>query len=1375
MADEETTQLTSVFAQDASYSKAAFDMDQQTFLGASIRSFSANAGFGDTSSTLNVELIADLDNTGDGTPKGEGQDVYHNGEADEFSPPPAGSPVFFGMGRRFATTVDVYKHTLDVYYGTSTASGRVKNHFTFGGILQSFIRTKSPDGNPFYSVALTDPREILANVKVVLNNFSGGVKGQSNVLNVFGLLEQNTSKTVADTKSEQRLHRTGQLHDTDELEVTEDDIIGCDAEGISGFNQGTLEEIYGFRFNRLDFNKGSNYGSNAFSPRLFTGTGFSRRNERGMPFFRIAQGINALLGHYGTLPDELQGFGGSIKFRNLHYALDLSDVPLLPPLRFLDYDSISLLDLIQEICDELNHEMQVVLLPALKDHPGTRLVGNDSGVPVAVIKVITQDRSKPYNLTAIQQFIDYLETQNVPVKSSDLGYEVNNSTTDKFIVGANVVQTHYFKHGGTERLQIDQSANWKPQTNLTRTIIPYYGLISNRGVSIPVGDGDFQQILLDSTGLAANGVGNYYVATEMELRAAVKDYQTWRQFLLFYESVWMEPMSDGNILNDFSSSSFYVTVPRCAIPPIKKEDGFNGLSGKNPCHPPYGYPLYWGRASAIGIATSSVVNSQSFNARVIDVVGNVVGSEDGKSQVNIDAALENLQKMDVSFLTDEEKAFYKKIKEALKSGNFTFLEEANETSISYLAKSQAVGKSGLQNAQRVYNFVSSIARDCLGKKFLVRIPQTSAQDRPTDFSNYPSWWGGDYTFPKEQKLVVNKDPITNDYVFNYTPEPLGGYPPFENLEDAFKIHIIPKDKKCITGSSGRVLCYARFDESQNLDFSGFSKDTFTQEAQNDDGKYETDITGFDNTNSDYNSLGNSNPNPNPPADRKSSAFVKCTLDNKLYMPPKFKSDNKEYYGGYSVESLERRPLQYVDSITGETQSYQPSAASVYTPTTASQGTIDSIKYMDLDYLHDSENAADEANTNFYFETNYVYALITLPSRVAATRSSAMKNCEEHSLQPLKHIMQSDVVPLFTNPVKGESGSTKQLNYGVEDGAPDDVLSNEHFDKALSKSMSNLSYSFPNKIRVFSPSPVMPDRTAIPLMHQDSYGPWLTNTNDDGDIGGNIEFIKDESLAPWNYAGYARLGEAGSTLASLGSSYQITSERGSVTFAGGPQGGFQLGQALQGEGGPLITSINVDVSTAGVTTVYKMDLFTASFGKLHKYKQEKIGRISRIAQKIEDERNALERKDLGKNSTNQSYKQLQDEIRNNTIGTIKDLVNAESQVAAVPPNKFTLTVTNKNTYYDGDKTNNSSNQYSSAILDGEGMEHGFNKLGNSPENLSRQYYNSVQCSLEDFKSPASLEPHATMSSKEATNIKSRTSFYSDEDDYTLEDITYWRIS
>ena len=46
--------------------------------------------------------------------------------------------------------------------------------------------------------------------------------------------------------------------------------------------------------------------------------------------------------------------------------------------------------------------------------------------------------------------------------------------------------------------------------------MPYYGLINNRAVTVPVGDGDYQQILLDATGFYAQGVGNYYVATEME-------------------------------------------------------------------------------------------------------------------------------------------------------------------------------------------------------------------------------------------------------------------------------------------------------------------------------------------------------------------------------------------------------------------------------------------------------------------------------------------------------------------------------------------------------------------------------------------------------------------------------------------------------------------------------------------------------------------------------------------------------------------------------------------------------------------------------------------------------------------------------------------
>lgn len=56
---------------------------QQTFLGASIRSFDISAGFGDSSSQLNLDLVNDEYNKSDGTPIGLGDDkpnsVAHTG------------------------------------------------------------------------------------------------------------------------------------------------------------------------------------------------------------------------------------------------------------------------------------------------------------------------------------------------------------------------------------------------------------------------------------------------------------------------------------------------------------------------------------------------------------------------------------------------------------------------------------------------------------------------------------------------------------------------------------------------------------------------------------------------------------------------------------------------------------------------------------------------------------------------------------------------------------------------------------------------------------------------------------------------------------------------------------------------------------------------------------------------------------------------------------------------------------------------------------------------------------------------------------------------------------------------------------------------
>ena len=70
---------------------------QQTFLGASIRSFNVSAGFGDSTSTMGIELVNDEFNKSDGSGLGKGDDPYHSGNGDGFNPPVVGSPVFFNQ------------------------------------------------------------------------------------------------------------------------------------------------------------------------------------------------------------------------------------------------------------------------------------------------------------------------------------------------------------------------------------------------------------------------------------------------------------------------------------------------------------------------------------------------------------------------------------------------------------------------------------------------------------------------------------------------------------------------------------------------------------------------------------------------------------------------------------------------------------------------------------------------------------------------------------------------------------------------------------------------------------------------------------------------------------------------------------------------------------------------------------------------------------------------------------------------------------------------------------------------------------------------------------------------------------------------------
>ena len=74
---------------------------------------------------------------------------------------------------------------------------RGKDHLAFGGVLQSYTQNRSPQGgDPLYSVQVTDPREILSNATVILNNYAGTTFNNKNLLNVFGFLEHDPSEPL---------------------------------------------------------------------------------------------------------------------------------------------------------------------------------------------------------------------------------------------------------------------------------------------------------------------------------------------------------------------------------------------------------------------------------------------------------------------------------------------------------------------------------------------------------------------------------------------------------------------------------------------------------------------------------------------------------------------------------------------------------------------------------------------------------------------------------------------------------------------------------------------------------------------------------------------------------------------------------------------------------------------------------------------------------------------------------------------------------------------------------------------------------------------------------------------------------------------------
>lgn len=1558
----------------AGWTVNALGFEQQTFLGASIRTFSINGGFGDTSSTLSVELVNDEFNKSDRTPAGFGDDVYHSGLYDLFAPPPVGSPVYFKFGNNLATVEEAYRKTFDDIYNTTTIgnssfqttnssnfdplnftslpnnsyvnlvnnqivsinpSARGRDHLIFGGILQSYTQNRGPGGNPLYSVQVVDPREILSNTILILNNYAGTTYGNKNILNIYGFLEYNPS-------SETMASISGQLREKSILTKTVlpsgEVIFSGDDTYYSSKTTTTTTKRPAWKF---DETTGATE-SPQFDPKTLppsfpiTGTGFSRRGQQGIPFYRIKQAINTLMGYNGNIPEEYiqKGFGGCINFRGYNYVVDFGSLPTLPNLYYFDFDQINLLELALEICDITSRELFVSLLPVI-NHPACKYLydynnyyaqTDPSKLIAGIIRLDAIDRSKPPQYGAIKKYIDSLATSGIYVENQDVGFELSNITTDKFIIGAQEVDMYCFSaNADRDRINnakaergLQANANigdqWKLETSLKQQILPYYGLLGKNAVTIPKGFGAYQQILLDATSLNANGVGSYYVATEIELRCALVSFERWKEFLKMYNDIYMESIEQNDAQESAAllssevpdgfppakpeniSNNYAVTVPRSVFNTYAPKPFGDDNLPYSPCNPPYGYPLYYQRMTKIGIPEGGLVDLQTRFTSIITALGNLKSSDKNNFKHILNSEFTRLKELkENSGLSEFEQQYYDMIEKLLNEASneeditksLILIEESveNYKPIFYSPDLSKIAKKNNQNALKVYNFVRNIAEECLGKKFLVKIPKevnlfheniiTVNNDQVKDYKTGPFGFKPrpissivGYEFSKEfyDKIIkdradldnntsfihsflsstvkpnptnytgalnVNYNPIADKHEFNYYPQNEGGFFPFdlyENVLSALNVNslnseggysslpggiqqqLIPIDLTNFITENGRITAYVRFDHSQYLSFDGFNANDFTQQIITAKGMVPDLSENLDNVKDDqfhkFPDSVDKNNQKNKDENKKEKipeqvAFVKCTIDDKFYMAPKTSIQKTNVY----AQSPKGRPR-----IVLPRKIYKP----------CEDKFVDSFSYYETHYVPD--NSAGQAVNILDFEssppkinvvggvilegklihtdaqdldTEHVYALITLPSRVIPTKDARFRDgpFQTANVEKFKHYMLMDTVaglegfdkPGIPNVVQ----SRILQNLDCKTIKPDTRITAYMAAKKATDSV--LSFGLPQTLNASLPSPVYPDLACLPLMSQERcYGPWISSQLDVQaqlytNIGGKIEFIKDENLSPWNYSGYHLMNEAGKLQAEFSNSLLLFSERGGFVIPSTPQGA-SLGRALL-NGGPLVTSIQVDISDAGVKTTYQLDLYTSSFGKLQKQKQDEISKISRERQKLKDERNALIRKGLGKNQNTINYLKQYDELKkginkavaNGDVSNIDEGVSSAMTTWAMTArryssSRYTSDPPNSSQVNYGQSSNGQNIDTTTYTVEGSVVNNRniarvmLNSI--SEDGYGKAYNESVIVPITQLWTPASNEPnHPAMASRPDPYLKAKKSLYFTEDTpFTEEDVT-----
>jgi hypothetical protein len=545
--------------------------------------------------------------------------------------------------------------------------------------------------------------------------------------------------------------------------------------------------------------------------------------------------------------------------------------------------------------------------------------------------------------------------------------------------------------------------------------------------------------------------------------------------------------------------------------------------------------------------------------------------------------------------------------------------------------------------------------------------------------------------------------------------------------------LFPTDPTNFVSEQGRMLAYVRYDNSQHLTFKGVSKNKFVQEAiegVNLRGvplpftTFVPDITEeLDNTHDDqfhaFQLMPGAAPATGSEKKPKSVGFVACSLDENLYMPAKVEYKDLKVYGRGVIDSGTSVPPKIIwdPETCSHKESYGyyfphwvPDASGGYDTTTAEiwdyprenrtpSGTLPTGSGGVASGVWSRLTSSGIIPTQTEkLDPENVYALITTPGKIMPTIDSRFQDgpYQHYQAALIKNYLLMDTVD---DRVKGFQvpGIVRNQNK-LSEVAPElsGLCANANFKSVFNAfwsykaSLKALSFATPEVLNYSVPSPVYPNLVVLPLMSMERcYGPWVSSEitaqgSTYKNIGGRVEFIKEETIAPWNYGGYTLMNEAGALQAKFSNSLLLFSERGGFTIPDTPSG-VSLCQALI-DGGPLVTSISVSVTESEIKSTYQMDLYTSSFGKLDRQKGIALSQIVREKQKLKDEKNSLIRKGMGKSRSNKNFT-----AQNNKFDELISLSNSTDEFSPLESNhtvqEYLIITNNKNTTEEHDAHGN----------------------------------------------------------------------------------------